>query len=88
VLGLVVEAAVDVLLREEPRSHRDVVVAEALDHGLGAAGDDGVDAADLVAHLPAHLEEDERGGTRPERCRFSRHRWPGGRTRAKEKVAL
>ena len=48
---------------EQPRADRDVVVAEALDQRLGLGRDDGVDAADLVADLPADLEQDERGRT-------------------------
>ena len=48
-----------VVLAEEPGTDADVVVAVALDQGLGLAGQHGVDPADLVADLPRDLEEGE-----------------------------
>ncbi len=49
---------------EEPRTDRDVVVAEAGDEGLRLRRDDRVDAADLVADFPGDFEEGVGSGHR------------------------
>ena len=51
------EDLLGVALGQEPRPHHHVGIAEALDQRLRLRRDDRVDAADLVADLPAHLEE-------------------------------
>ena len=60
VAGLFVERRLHASAARQLRAHRDVVVAEAFDRGHRLARQHGVDAADLVADLPADLEQLER----------------------------
>ena len=59
-VGVFLELGIEAFVREVG-TDQQVAVAEFAGRGLCLGRNDGVDAADLVAHLPAHFEQIVRG---------------------------